>query len=162
MTTEAISKINEKYPLNLVDLIEDSSEYMDMVIEILHKNGITNIRPFDSPDKYEEALIDNPDLTPQLAFVDYRFPQSTLTGVDLTIMLVKRAKHKTLKPRVIMITGWENQRDTRRFFHKGGFAWLDKNEFDFKEQLVDMLQQAIDEIKDAYEERDIYDSLDGE
>lgn len=159
MTAENIKKINEKYPVLLADLIEDSEDYISIVKDILKLNGLQHIRDFATPEEYEKELSMNPNLTPHIALVDFRFNHSVLTGLDVTRMLMQRAKTKRLQTKVIMITGYSNPETIIEFFHLGGFGWINKDRNASKEDLKARIQLAIGEIKDALEERAFLDEL---
>src|SRR5690349_18853816 len=128
----SIEEINKKYPLYLVDIAEDDSDDMQRVEELLDKAGLHNRRKFNSLDEYESALKDDPNITPHFAFIDYKpSPGSTLNGMRITTILVKRTKLKSLKTKVFMLSGLYDAKLVRKFFRNGGWDWLDKNDLDY-------------------------------
>lgn len=150
MTKELIQRINGKYPIIMVDMVEDSEVYRDLVLELLRKSGLHNVRHFDNPVDYDKALAENPSLIPHLAMVDYKFDGYALNGLDITDNLMKRSKRKSLRTRVIMITDYNYPDDIIRFFHMGGMAWVYKDQ---RDELVSKINEAIADIQDALEER---------
>jgi DNA-binding NtrC family response regulator len=161
MTNEAISKINERYQLLLVDIADDDPEDRALVEELLDRSGLHNRRRFDSLDEYQRALEENPNLTPHIALLDFRPSKgSDLTGLQITIMLMKRSKSKSLRTKAVIISGMPaHPKIIRKFFRVGGFDWLDKNDHDYKDQLTETIMDAIIDVQEALEERAWIDGL---
>lgn len=158
MTVEVLKKMNQKYPIWLADLVEDDDYYMKMIEGVLDLNGLHNRRKFEDNMQYELALKENPYITPQIALIDFS-PGMAVTGLDITKMLVKRSEKKVLRTKVIMLTHHDLSRDIRKFFHIGGFAWVNKMESDAGEQMKWHTQEACEEIKEAYMYREFVDEL---
>jgi FixJ family two-component response regulator len=163
MTAKAVEKLNEQHPLSmLIDIADDNKGVVEKVEALLDRNGLTNRRKFFSPEEYRKALEENPLLTPNIAIVDYRYEGHVLDGYQLTLMLVSRTKRKILRPKVIMITGFDHPRTIRNFFHKGGFAWLNKHDIDFDDQLVERVMEAISEFIEIMEDRAFFGEMEEE
>lgn len=160
MTKESIEKLNGKYPLYIIDIADDDSDDLALVEELLDKNNLRNRRKFHSLDEYEKALEGDPDITPHIAFLDYMpAAGSQLTGLRVTIMLMKRSKAKSLRTKVIMMSGVFEASIMRKFFRAGGFDWLDKNHPEYGDQLTETVMDAIVDIEEALEERAWIDAL---
>lgn len=159
MTAEATEKLNAKYPVFLVHLVDDDQVDIELVEEILRLHNLKNIKKFGSPESYEKALEENPFITPHLAFLDFRFDASLLNGLHLTNILVKRTKSKVLRTKVFMVSDHNNPDDIIKFFHTGGFAWVYKSDEAFKDTLVAKVTEAVVEITDALEERAFLDEI---
>lgn len=157
----SIEEINKIYPVSLVDIADDDNDDISLVEELLDKVGIRNRRKFKSLDEYEQALLENPKITPQLAFIDYRPAHgSELNGMHITVMLVKRTASKSLATKVFMLSGLYDAKVVRKFFRNGGWDWLDKNDPNYKDDFIDSVMDAIVEIERALEERALLDELD--
>lgn len=159
MTAKALKEINAKYPVLIAHMIEDSIEYLEEVKEVLRLNGIVNMDEFHSPEEYEDALRENPTLLPDIALVDYRFDSSVLTGMDILRNLIQRTRNKRVKPKVIMVTNWDNPNTITEFFHGGGFGWIFKNRSTAKEDLKERIQSAATEIISVMENRAFLEEL---
>jgi DNA-binding NarL/FixJ family response regulator len=162
MTAEATERLNARYPVFLVHLVDDDQVDIELVEEVLHKNNLKNIKKFSSPEAYEKALDENPFITPHLAFIDFNFDGSPLNGLHITSILVKRSSGKSLPTKVFMVSDHNHPDDIITFFHTGGFAWVYKSDVDFKTVLVNKVTEAVVEITSAMEERAFLDSINDE
>jgi CheY-like chemotaxis protein len=160
MTVERTKELNGKYQIYLVDMVEDDREDLQLVEELLDKSGLTNRRTFATLGEYEATLRRDPLLTPHIALLDYQ-PSigSTLTGYTIMRMLVTRSTTKRLTTKCIMVTGHSEERDIRKFFHNGGYAWLNKNDREFRDELTEIVIKAIAELKEAMEELESWKDL---
>lgn len=157
----SITDVNEKHPVCLIHLIEDDEYYISLAKQILATHELTKTREFYSLIEYKEFLKEEPTLIVNIALLDYRFPTGDLTGMDIAKQLFERCKRKRNKTKTIMITGYEIPRkEERRFFNKyHGYGMLDKNDPDFEQDYKDMLQEAVQEIIETYQDMVFYTEM---
>lgn len=159
MTAETTAKLNAKYPVFLVHLVDDDKDDIELVEEVLRRNNLRNIKKFSKPEEYERALEDNPFITPHLAFVDFNFDGSPLNGLHLSTILYKRSKEKSLATKVFMVSDHNHPDDIIKFFHNGGFAWIYKSDENFRDTLVERVTEAVVDITRAMENRAFLDEI---
>jgi FixJ family two-component response regulator len=156
MSNEQIELINEKYPINwLIDLVDDNEAVVMVIEDLLDLNGLKNRRKFDDPVLYEEELRNNPGINPHICIFDHLL-KSRLTGLDLTIMMMKRNK----ECKIIMISGLRDPDVIEAFYDAGGYKWVNKDRQDFQPILIDRVQGAIEFLKCELERRHKLDQLD--
>jgi FixJ family two-component response regulator len=156
MSNDLIEEINERYPINwLIDLVDDNEAVVMLIEELLDFNGLKNRRKFDDPVLYEEELRNNPDINPHICIFDHLL-KSRLTGLDLTIMMMKRNR----ECKVIMISALRDADVIEAFYDAGGYKWVNTNKPDFQHILIDRVQGAIEFIKNELERRHKLDQLD--
>lgn len=144
------------YPINLlVDILDDDDAVLMVVEEQLKLNGIINYRMFTDPDKFLAGLHEKP----HICIVDFMLG-GVLNGLDVSRIVL--SKNKDCK--VIMVSGVDGDlccKTMREFFYIGGSGWADKNDTDFKGQLVSELQKAIGFIRDELERRERLEQKEG-
>lgn len=158
MTDKFKDEISAKYPLDILcDLVDDDEHIIKKTEAILDQMGIKH-RKFLTAASYKIKLDELPSITPQLALLDFKYEGEGLTGYDLLLMLMARAKKKAHRTKCIMITGYDHPKTIRNFFRKGGYDWINKYESDFEEQLVEAVSNAVADYEEMLEDLALYET----
>lgn len=150
----SITDVNERFPVGIIHIVEDDTYYIDLAKQTFAIHGLKHTKDFTSLHEYREYLAVNPHVPIGVALLDYRFPTGDLTGMDIAKQLYERSKKKKIKTKTIMITGYDvPKKEERKFFNKyHGYAWLDKHDDNFEQDYKDLLQEAAQELIEAYED----------
>lgn len=171
MSKEEIEKINEKYPVNLLrykdmrfDLVDDNDADLMLTKDILHFHGLHNIREFTKASAYKKSVDENPLMLAHICIFDYGLDDIALNGMDLTAMVIEKAKSLEMPftPKVIMVSGRKDFDIMYDFLDIGGYDYVYKGHDyrKFKLKFSKVVTAAIGEMILALEQRAVTDEVD--
>jgi FixJ family two-component response regulator len=145
-----MEKVNSDRPLDLLTHLVDDEQYIiNLVKQFLESIGLKKVREWRDSDAYNEMLLANPDIKPNICIFDFRFHGTLLTGLELTDTAIKRNEDAI----IFMITDYEFVPDILRFQELGGFLWIRKSRPDFQSHFTFHLQRAVKKLEALYKSR---------
>lgn len=118
----------------LTYVLEDDSDVLDIIKEMLHENGITQYSLFTSPTDFLKDL--NSDIN--ICVIDHY-----LTGGLDGIQVIKEIKAKNEFSYVIIMSGQKNFDVAVAYLNNGAEKYVDKTKPKYLETLIQELQTGF-------------------
>jgi len=121
----------------LIHIVDDDIEAGEEFRNLLNQLG--DIVLYTVPEEFLKSVG-----TKRLCIIDYRFNNSGLTGIDVA----EKVMEENQRCKVIIVTGMPGNNDLLKLINLKAFKYLNKNDNDFKTQLIKYVQQAIKIVKE--------------